>query len=299
MNKIVKKIFWRTTQFTISIRRKKNDKDSLFNERKFVSEIEFPFSKDYWTADPMLIEQNNKTFIFYEACHNGKGVIEVRELFLNGTISNPTIVLEKDYHLSYPFVFNENSDWYMIPESCSDNSIQLYKAINFPYVWKMDRIILKEHAVDTTLFKLEDGYILTTFIMSNKDETVKQKVYKLKKLNEKPLEIKCAQNSDLRVRGAGKYFIHDNRIYRPSQSNKINSYGDGIIFNEVLLFDNEYRENELFEINSDSILFNKSKIDGLHTYTSTKQWEAIDVRCGYFDVLKPIKKILNCTIRNR
>ena len=45
-----------------------------------------------------------------------------------------TIVLEKDYHLSYPFLFEDNDELFMIPETATNKTIELYKCEEF----KMD-----------------------------------------------------------------------------------------------------------------------------------------------------------------
>ena len=45
------------------------------------------------------------------------GFISVIKINNEGEISTPTPVLKKDYHLSYPFIFEDNNDYYLIPES--------------------------------------------------------------------------------------------------------------------------------------------------------------------------------------
>jgi len=46
------------------------------------------------------------------------------------------IVLDEPYHLSYPYVFEWQGDYYMVPESYQVNSILLYRAVNFPTDWE-------------------------------------------------------------------------------------------------------------------------------------------------------------------
>jgi hypothetical protein len=45
------------------------------------------------------------------------------------------IVLREPFHLSYPYVFEWNNDYYMVPESFERNSVRLYKATTFPGEW--------------------------------------------------------------------------------------------------------------------------------------------------------------------
>ena len=59
------------------------------------------------------------------------GFISVIKINNEGEISTPTPVLNKDYHLAYPFLFEDNNDYYLIPESAENNKISLYKCVSF------------------------------------------------------------------------------------------------------------------------------------------------------------------------
>ena len=64
--------------------------------------------KGVFRADAFVIHENGRYFIFYEESkiRNHKGYICVGELnFKTNNLINEKIILEKDYHLSYPFVF--------------------------------------------------------------------------------------------------------------------------------------------------------------------------------------------------
>ena len=45
-------------------------------------------------------------------------------------------MLERPYHLSYPLVFNDGGDWYMIPETARAGTVELYRAAAFPDEWE-------------------------------------------------------------------------------------------------------------------------------------------------------------------
>lgn len=67
-------------------------------------------------------------------------------------------VLAEPFHLSYPYVFEWNSDFYMIPESCQAGAIRLYRADPFPYRWVLDSILLEGQVfLDTSVFQ-RDGH---------------------------------------------------------------------------------------------------------------------------------------------
>ena len=111
---LFERMFWTPNYFTIAIRNRDAQEAPIWERKHFQSDYVMPAARDYWVADPMLAENNGKTYLFYEAAHHDKGRIEVVELYDNGTVSQPAIALEREYHLSYPFVFKHGDEWYMI-----------------------------------------------------------------------------------------------------------------------------------------------------------------------------------------
>lgn len=82
-------------------------------------------------ADPFLFVSNENLYLFYEHKRlNGHGVIKMMHTCDLKKWSYPITVLEEPYHLSYPFVFEDEGSIYMIPESEQAHSIRLYKAEN-------------------------------------------------------------------------------------------------------------------------------------------------------------------------
>lgn len=97
------------------------------------------------------------------------------------------VVLDEEWHLSYPYVFDYNgqvrslnqkyeiklifllcisycyicfSDIYMMPEGSKKGDIRLYRAVEFPLVWKLEKIILKRPLIDSVIMKYESRYWL-------------------------------------------------------------------------------------------------------------------------------------------
>ena len=80
-------------------------------------------------ADPFLFVHQETLFLFYERktmYSKADIVMECTKDLVSWT--EPVVVLREDYHLSFPFVFEENGHVYMIPEACASNSIRLYEA---------------------------------------------------------------------------------------------------------------------------------------------------------------------------
>src|SRR5206468_3750692 len=74
--------------------------------------------RDRFWADPIPVVANDKRYIFFEEflSTSPRAHISVMEVGQRGEVGEPRRVLERPYHLSYPFVFAWNGEWYMIPE---------------------------------------------------------------------------------------------------------------------------------------------------------------------------------------
>ena len=107
-----------------------------------------------FVADPFMICVEKKWHLFMEIMNADTKLGEIGLTTsmdgLNWTYDQ--IVLKEDFHLSYPFVFKHNEEYFMIPETLSAGAIRLYKACNFPYDWEFVTDIIKGQFVDATLY---------------------------------------------------------------------------------------------------------------------------------------------------
>ena len=114
-----------------------------------------------YLADPFPIEVDGRHFLFVEDYSHSarRAVISVSELGTDEAWSSPRTVLERDHHLSYPFVFEHEGAIYMLPETEEAGRIELHRAVEFPYDWRLDRVLLDGlTALDATLHA-EDGLL--------------------------------------------------------------------------------------------------------------------------------------------
>ncbi|KJC57085.1 hypothetical protein UP10_30870 [Bradyrhizobium sp. LTSPM299] len=89
-------------------------------------------------ADPFPIKWQGRTFVFFEELDHrvGKGIISAVEFDCNGPVGNVQPVLEEPWHLSYPFLIEDNGELWMIPESTAQRDVAIYKCIRFPDKWE-------------------------------------------------------------------------------------------------------------------------------------------------------------------
>ncbi len=105
-------------------------------------------------ADPFPIAHGGRVHLFVEEYPyaTGKGIISSVPFGPDGPDGVPEPVLELPYHLSYPFVFERDGDVWMIPESCTAHTVDLFRATKFPTGWvKEATLIAGVAASDSTL----------------------------------------------------------------------------------------------------------------------------------------------------
>ena len=287
---VFQKLFLSNVYFTIAIRRRN---DGIQTERKFCPEYVMPAKQAKWAADPMLVDDGQDTYLFYEAVEQDRGHLAVSKVKEDCTLSPPRVVLKDGTHYSYPFVFRKDGEWYMIPESSEAREVRLYRAADFPTVWEPAAVLLKERAVDTTVFAREGNWYLLTFLTDGLSERVTPRAYRMQ-FGEETVDLEPLPWDDfdsLRVRGAGPVWKTEDKLLRPAQISQEQRYGDGLVFYSVQTSDG-YRETPEFQMTAEDLQVTRIYADGLHTYCASSRFEAIDIRCRDFDILKPVKKLM-------
>ncbi|MGY2047803.1 glucosamine inositolphosphorylceramide transferase family protein [Methylobacterium sp. JK268] len=95
-------------------------------------------------ADPFLIAHRGRTWLFCEEFPYATrtGIISACEIDADGVAGPMRPVLESGSHLSYPFVFAQDGEVWMIPESLAAGEVVLYRATAFPFGWQPERRLL-------------------------------------------------------------------------------------------------------------------------------------------------------------
>jgi hypothetical protein len=118
----------------------------------------------FW-ADPFPVVDRGRCFLFFEEFTTAgqKGRIMTAECGRGGFLSEPECVLERPYHLSYPFVFESHGALYMIPETRANRTIEVYACTSFPNKWELCRTLFPGiDASDPTPARIEDRWWLFT-----------------------------------------------------------------------------------------------------------------------------------------
>ena len=213
--------------------------------------------KDRFWADPFVIYKNNRYYIFLEELiyKARKGHISYMIMDEKGNYSKPEKVLDKDYHLSYPYLLEYEGEFFMVPETSQNRTIELYKCTEFPRKWEFVKYIMTDvTAVDTTLFYRDGKWWMFCNIKENDGGSTLEELFLF--YSDSLLSDKWSPHpknpivSDVKsARPAGKIFNYKGNWYRPSQ-NCAKKYGYGIKINKITkLNESEYEEVEVSRIN--------------------------------------------------
>lgn len=244
-------------------------------------------------ADPMLIEHEGRTWLFCEELpfETRRGLISVAEVGADGSVGPMRPVLERPYHLSYPFVFEDGGRFYMIPESSQNHTVDLYVATDFPHSWRFVRHLLEGFAAhDTTLFRHDGRYVLFTTTLHRMSTSWDNLcVFEAAALDgpfvaQDPgsLLINARQ-----CRSAGAIVERGGDLIRPAQDCSVR-YGGAISLN--MIDRSKLPVLQQTEVATIAVA-RPSQIAGPHTYSRSTNFEALDVY-GAVDDLSTIALIV-------
>ena len=236
--------------------------------------------KGRFLADPFVIENNGENFIFVEDFfyNDNKGRISVIKVdkqkydFLG-------VVLEEDFHLSFPFVFMDGNDIYMIPETCKNGDIRLYKSTEFPLKWEFEQQLMTNvDAADTMLFKNDNIWFMLTNICSSNlgDHQSELHIFYSEDFTSGKWQAIESGNpvvfSSLKARNGGFFRINE-ALYRVNQVHGQSHYGKSFNVNLVeVLSKDEYVEKEVSLIEPNF----KDSSNSTHHFNANENVAAVD-----------------------
>ena len=111
-----------------------------------------------FVADPFMIRKEDRWYMFFEVLDHEtqRGVIATATSDDGLTWTYEQVVLKELFHLSYPYVFQWQGNFYMIPETLGAEFISLYRADNFPTRWKLHHRLIKGAHADPSIVRYHD-----------------------------------------------------------------------------------------------------------------------------------------------
>ena len=233
--------------------------------------------RGYFWADPFVIDQDNRKWAFFEeyAYQHRRAHISCAEISPDGSFLSPTrCLVDHQHHFSYPHVFRDGAELFMIPETVDSESVDLYRCEEFPKKWARQVTLFRGRFVDTNVWQYDDTWWLTTTSAEPDSRSGCLLLFYSDSLAG-PWHFHPANpiSTDVRnFRNAGRVFQSALLLVRPSQ-NCTGLYGRNLALNEVTdLTKLRYAERPLMTIEPDSA----TGVCGVHTYNWCGNVEVID-----------------------
>lgn len=236
--------------------------------------VEIPAPPGHFYADPFIVEHRSRHWLFVEDWidRNGRACLTCLEIKPDLSVGEPVVILDQPYHLSYPQVFSHAGDFFMIPESKENSTVDLYRATRFPFEWKFETVLMKdEQVVDTTALHHDGTWYFFTCTMGPPEEAY---LFTANRLDGPwqyhPANPICTDTRNLR--GAGAIFSRQGALIRPAQDCSL-GYGYALAFNEIRrLSPSEYEERQAGKM----LPTWSPGLIGTHTFNFNSRYEVID-----------------------
>jgi len=204
---------------------------------------------DRYIADPFVIRRDGRDICFVEDYdrRSGRGRISAFEM-TGGSAVCLGLVIAEDFHLSFPYLFEFDGSLFMCPESSENRDIRVYRCVDFPMNWKLEKTIMSNvSAADSMLFEKEGRWWMLTNIDPCGSGDHCSELFAFHATS--PLDEQWTPHPknpllvDSRSARNGGLLRDGEKIYRVSQRQGFDRYGKGSQINEILhLSEDEYSE---------------------------------------------------------
>ena len=239
-----------------------------------------PNGRYLWAADPFLFVYEYQLYVFAEVYDYrvGRGGIAYAVYDEERHIINEWkfCIIEK-YHMSFPFIYEENGEIYLMPETNSGYCLNRYRAEQFPDKWEKEELISDVRLSDTAIFNIDgEKWIYSLRKDLNNSDKQWAAIYKYDKniiLND---DIYSTDMESCRLGGA--FFKLDGKLVKVAQDCS-KTYGGGLVFQEFSKSNDLFQEKTIKKIYPSDLRFDSNiQAYGIHTYNSCSGYEVIDIK---------------------
>ena len=118
--------------------------------------------KGEYMADPFIVQHGGVYLMFFEVWNHDDKQGDI------GFASSPDglhwkyecVVIDEDFHMSYPYVFRHEDEYYMIPETHAAGHVRLYRATAFPFTWEKVKVLIDEDLCDASVVLHENTWYM-------------------------------------------------------------------------------------------------------------------------------------------
>jgi len=230
-------------------------------------------------SNPFLLKRQDKVHVFFEeyVSKNQRGRIAYTILDADGNIGEPQVALERPYHLSYPYIFEYRGEYYMIPDTFENHTVEVYRCTRFPGQWELHKTIMPDvQAANTTLIEYSMRWWMLTTIAGMGSSTPDElhlfyaddplSDWTPHRMNPIVSDVRSAQT-------AGRIFRREGGLIRPSRDASLR-HGYAVNLNSITkLTVYEYEEELLERIEPPNEVIHK-----VQTYNQLDDLVVVDVQ---------------------
>lgn len=203
-----------------------------------------------FVADPFMVRKDNLWYMFFEVFNisSKRGEIALATSRDGFTWDYREVVLREPFHLSYPYVFSWNGDYYLLPETGEAKAVRLYKASKFPADWALCATLIEQEFADPSIFRLNGRWWM---FASPGATQIKDGSLALFHADEllgpwtAHAKSPVVRDDQCVARPAGRVLVNGNQVIRFAQD-KFNPSGNHVrAFRVLELTPSAYRETEI------------------------------------------------------
>jgi hypothetical protein len=173
-----------------------------------------------FVADPFMLRRDRRWYMFMEVMNADTNLGEIglaaSDDGLHWTYQH--IVLKEQFHLSYPYTFEWQDEYFMVPETLDSGAVCLYKADNFPSRWTCVARLLEGQFADPSIFHCNDRWWMFTCSTPYQHHTLR--LYSAPEIIGPWIEhpkSPIIEDDRCRARPAGRIVSFDNNLFRFAQ----------------------------------------------------------------------------------
>ncbi|MCW3797597.1 hypothetical protein OMW55_07245 [Sphingomonas sp. BN140010] len=231
-------------------------------------------------ADPFAVEledgNGGSALLLAEDYSWSKARGRISAVLLNEPApSQPEIIFDLPYHMSYPYVFWHDGRLFCVPETNEARQVSLYAYDQANMTWARERVLIEgRRLADSTLLQWQGCWWL--FATDEEDQSLVNLHAWMAPNLRGPWREHPANplKSDIRSsRPAGRPFVYKGALYRPAQDCSL-VYGGAVAVNRVdCLTPTQFRETTVHVVRP----FREWHVrDGLHTLCAMGERTVID-----------------------
>jgi hypothetical protein len=230
----------------------------------------------HFYADPFVFEHDGTHHLFLEdySYAQKRAVIAHAPLSANGQVGTVRTIVDTGSHASYPCVFEDGDDIFMVPETIQDGGIRLYRAVNFPESWERCGTLMDGPFVDSTVFRDQQLWWMFSTVREPRGRGLALCLFWAEKVqgpwHSHPLNPLSVDIRD--ARGAGQVLRDERGLIRPSQD-CAGKYGRAFAFHRILeLSRTAYKEERIQVVDPTW----HTDLVTTHTYNRNSAFEVTD-----------------------